>query len=87
VSTATAEMTELELLHRFIADQLADGRRRMPVDECLREFRAYLREVERLREEIRPALERSLRGESEPLDFEDLKQRGRDRLRQQGIAD
>ena len=29
--------------------------------------------MEQLREEIRPALERSLRGESEPLDIEDIK--------------
>ena len=45
------------------------------------------RDLERLREDIRPALERSLRGESEPLDIDDIKTRGRERLRQKGITD
>ncbi len=49
--------------------------------------REYEDEAKRLREEIRPALERSLRGESEPLDIEDIKSRGRERLRQEGITD
>jgi Arc/MetJ-type ribon-helix-helix transcriptional regulator len=87
VSTATVKMTELELLHRFVSEQLANGGRRMSVEECLNEFRAYQSELERLREEIRPALERSLRGESRPFDADKLKARVTRELADEGITD
>ncbi len=44
-------------------------------------------DLERLREDLAPALERSLRGESEPFDVEDIKARGRKRLEDMGITD
>lgn len=87
MATDVQEITELELLHRFIGEELVAGRRRRTVDECLAEFRQYQRELERLREEIRPALERSLRGESPPFDVEEIKRRVRERLAGRGITD
>lgn len=78
--------TDLELLHDFIGESLRNGGRLKSVDEVLGEFRAYLAEVERLREEIRPALARSLRGESKPIDWEALKLRCREQLAEKGIT-
>lgn len=87
MATVSSGMTDLEILHRFLGAELSRGGRSRPVDEVLAEFRQYLADVERLREEIRPALERSLRGESKPFDVEDFLRRGRERLREQGIGD
>lgn len=87
VTDTTGALTDLELLHRFIGDQIANGGRRTPVDRCLAEFREYLREVERCREGIRPALERSLRGETPPFDPEALKVRVTRELADRGIAE
>lgn len=82
-----APTSDLELLHNYIGESLRNGGRLKSVDKVLREFREYLAEVERLREEVRPALERSLRGESKPIDWEELKRRGRERLAEKGITD
>ncbi len=89
MSAANGEsvVSDLELLHQFIGESLQNGGRLKTVDEVLGEFQEYRAEVERLREEIRPSLERSLRGESRPIDWEALKQRGRQRLAQKGITD
>ena len=87
MATDTAPLTELELLHRFIAERLANGGRHMTADQCLAEFREYQRELEKCREEIRPALERSLRGETKPFDPEALKGRVTRELADRGIAD
>lgn len=89
-TTKTAVLTDLELLHRFIERKLANGCRKMPVDECLAEFREYTEELERCREAIRPALEASLRGESKPFDrdaLEALKERVTRKLAEKGITD
>ncbi|MGH3452746.1 MAG: hypothetical protein ACRDQW_19010 [Haloechinothrix sp.] len=88
--TQTAEMTELELLHRFVAEQLAHGGRKMTVEECLAEFREYREKLEWMREAVRPALERSRRGESKPFDraaVEALKERVTRELAEKGITD
>jgi len=78
-------LSDLELLHRFIGQKLQSGRRDQPLEECLTEFRRYLASVERLRDEIRPALERSRRGQyGKELDVEDLIRRGRQRLADRG---
>lgn len=41
----------------------------------------------RFRSEIAPAIESLRRGEGEPLDIEDIKARGRQRLADEGITD
>ena len=84
---ATEPQSELELFHQFLSQQLEDhGSDRSP-EESVEAFRAYQRDLKRLQGEVRPALERSLRGESEPLDVEDLKARVTKRLADQGITD
>ena len=77
---ATESPSELEAFQAFLNRQLADGDPGLTPEESVEAFRAYQRDLERLREEIGPALERSRRGESEPLDMDDIKARGRKRL-------
>lgn len=50
------------------------------------ELEEFHRFIEHCRETIRPALEASLRGESEPLDMEDIKRRGRERFEERKRA-
>lgn len=90
VTTLRPQLTDLELLHRFIGDVLADNGRKITVEECLAEFREYREKLEWMREAIRPALEGSLRGESKPFDraaVEALKQRVTRELAEKGITD
>ena len=84
---ATQLPNELESFHRFLAEQLKRGVVELSPEESVEAFRAHQRDLERCREEIRPALERSLRGESEPLDTEELKTRVTQRLADKGITD
>ena len=84
---ATANQTELEVFHRFLGDRLNDGKRDLTVEETVEAFRAYQRDLQQLRQEIRPALERSLRGESKPFDAEELKDRVTRQLAEEGITD
>lgn len=79
--------TELETFHRFLTDQLAGGRSDLSPEESVKAFRAYQRELERLKKEIAPAVERSKRGESRELDFEAIKDEVTQRLAQRGITD
>lgn len=87
MSTQIASMSELELLQMFIAKRLAAGGRKTPIDECLAEFRLWREDLERVREEIRPALESSLRGETKPFDVEAIKGRVTRELAERGITD
>jgi hypothetical protein len=75
------------LLHHFLGICLREGGRARPVNEVLAEFREYREEIEKLREEIRPSLERSLRGECKPIDWDEFYRRGRERLAARGITD
>jgi hypothetical protein len=84
--TVIDQQTELQEFHRFIGRYLQNGANGLTVDNSVAEFRAYREELERCREAIRPALEASLRGESEPLDMEDVKRRGRKRFEEQRRA-
>ena len=84
---STVTVSELEAFHQFLGERLKSGRCKCSVEESVHEFRAYQRELERLREEIRPALERSLRGESKPFDPEELKGRITPDLAEHGILE
>ena len=84
---ATHSPTELESFHRFLTGQLQGGDAELSPEESVKAFRAYQDDLQRLRQDIQPALERSLHGESEPLDIEDVKARGRKRLAEKGITD
>ena len=87
MATELKTQTDLEAFHKFIGELLKKGKRKLPVEESLVVFRKYQQELERLREEIRPALERSLRGESKPFDPEDILRRAKERLVEKGITD
>ncbi len=79
--------SDLELFHQFLTEQLESGLGGLSPEQSVDAFRAHQRDVERFREDIRPALERSRRGESQPLDIEDIKARGKIRLAEKGISD
>lgn len=83
----TQSSTELESFHRFLTEQLQGGYAELSPEESVKAFRAYQDDLQRLRQDVRPALQRSLQGESEPLDIEDVKARGRQRLAEKGITD
>ena len=87
MATDLETQTDLEAFHKFIGELLKKGKRKLPVEESRADFREYQQELERLREEIRPALERSLRGESKPFDPEDIIRRAKERLAEKGITD
>lgn len=86
-AVSSSQMTDLELLHHFLGICLREGGRARPSDEVLAEFREYREEVERLREEIRPALEASLRVESKPIDWVALKDRVTRELAEREVVD
>lgn len=85
--TVIDQQTELQEFHLFIGRYLQNSANGLTVDNSVAEFRAYQEELERCREAIRPALEASLRGESEPLNMQEIIDRVTDRLRKEGVAD
>lgn len=84
---ATDLRCELEEFHRYLGRELERGNGVLTIEQAVVEFRAYQEELQRCREAIRPALQGSLRGESETLDLEDVKRRGRERFEQRQRAD
>ena len=83
----TTQGTELGQFHQFLETKLADGGKNLTLDEAVIAFREYQRAIQRLRAEIQPALEASLRGESQPFDAEALKARATQELARKGITD
>jgi len=87
---ATAEsssLTEAELLYNYLGMRLSNGGRKEPIAQLLAKFAEYRRELEELRATLREAEAQSARGESGPLDVEDIIRRGRARLAAKGITD
>jgi hypothetical protein len=78
---------ELESFHRFLTEQLADGRDDLTVEESVAAFRAYQADLERLRKDIQPAVQRHRRGEGRELDYEAIKDEVTARLAERGITD
>ncbi len=87
MSIATDVRADLEDFVRFLTRKLERGKSTFTVEQSAEEFRLYQAERDRLREEIRPALERSRRGESLPLDIEAMKAEVTRRLAAKGIVD
>jgi hypothetical protein len=84
---ATDSSSELVVFHRFLGDQIAIGAVDLSPEESVEAFRAYQRDLERLRADLQPAIDRFQRGEPAiPLDIEDVKRRGRERLAREGIV-
>ncbi len=84
---ATQLPSELESFQRFLTEQIQGGDAELSPEESVKAFRAYQDDLQRLREDIQPALERSLKGERELFDINDVKARGRKRLAKKGITD
>jgi hypothetical protein len=83
---ATDNANELIVFHRFLGDQIEGGSVDLSPEESVEAFRAYQRDLERLRDDLEPALGRLERGEpASPLDLEDVKRCGRERLAREGI--
>jgi hypothetical protein len=88
MATASSKtLTDAELVYQYFGKLLANGGREKPVDWLLAEMAAYYRELERMRAMIREAEESSARGESRPLDIEDVIRRGRERMANEGVVD
>jgi hypothetical protein len=83
----SATLTDPELLHQYLGRRLDNGRRNEPLDRLLADFAEYRRQLEKLRGMIREAEESSARGDSRPLDVEDVIRRGRERMAAEGIID
>lgn len=88
MATASSKtQTDAELVYQYFGKLLAKGGREKPVDWVLAELAAYYRELEQVRAMLREAEESSARGESGPLDVEDVIRRGRERMAAEGITD
>jgi hypothetical protein len=84
---ATETLTELELLHRFIGKELAAGKKSLTVKESLERFEEYQRDIAKLQEALRPALEEAARGEGHAMDWKEFFRRNEERLRAMGIPE
>jgi hypothetical protein len=82
----SSSFTDAELLDRYLGERIGGGRE-APVDRLLADFTEYRREVEEVRAKLREAEAASARGESGPLDLDDVIRRGRERLAREGITD
>ena len=86
MSTDTSR--EIETFYDFLGQQIQEGALDMSPEDCVEAFRAHQRDLDWLKNQIKPALERCDRGEPATLfDVDDVKQRGRERLALDGITD
>jgi len=78
---------EIESFYQFLGQQIQEGSVDLSAEECVEAFRAYQRDLDRLKKELQPAIQRFDRGERGlPFDAEDVKRRGRERLAREGIT-
>lgn len=70
--------TEISLFHQFIGERYINAD--VPLDDAVHEFREYQRELADLKAKLRVAEEQSARGETGPIDFEDVKRRLDERI-------
>ncbi len=85
MSQTTAE--EIKAFQEFLAANQKTGPVTTTLEEALAEFREYRRQLHDLKAKIREAEESSARGESRPLDIDDVIARGENRLAEKGIVD
>jgi len=85
-TSSSKPLTDAELLYQYFGKLLANGAREEPVDRLLAELTEYYRELQEVRALIREAEESSARGESGPLDLDDVIRRGRERMAAEGIT-
>ncbi len=84
---ATAEENEVLAFYRFLREQIDRGESEMTVQASVEAFRAYQRDVARLRGHLAPSIEQARRGESKRLDAEAVIERVNSRLSEEGIAE
>jgi hypothetical protein len=80
-------VTDAELLYQYLGKRLANGGRQEPLDQLLAEFAEYRGQLEHLRALIREAEAASARGESGPLDLDELFARVDRQLDAEGIPE
>jgi hypothetical protein len=79
---------EIETFYQFLGQQIQEGPVDLSPEECVEAFRVYQRDLDRLKNEIQPGVDRFVRGEPGiSFDAEDVKRRGRERLAREGITD
>jgi hypothetical protein len=81
------DSSEIQLFHQFLGERLQHFSPGVTPEEAVEEFRFYQIELERCQREIEPALQRSQRGETRPLDMEQIEARVIQRLAEKGIVD
>ena len=84
---ATDLQNDFQAFERFIGDKLEPGNSLISLEQVLGEFRAYQRDLERFKDDTRKSMEESARGESSPLDIDDVVERGERRLAEKGITE
>jgi hypothetical protein len=85
---STDPCREIETFYQFLGERIQEGSVDLSPEESVEAFRAYQRDLDQLRTELQPALDRFDRGEPAiPFDAEDVKRRGRERLAREGITD
>ncbi|NOY28855.1 MAG: hypothetical protein GXP28_01390 [Planctomycetes bacterium] len=82
-----SNLTEAESLYLYLGEKIANGGRDSSAVDLLANFEEYYRQLQDLRAKIAEAEESSARGESAPLDVEDVIRRGRERAALRGITD
>jgi hypothetical protein len=86
MSTDTSR--EIETFYNFLGQQIQEGALDMSPEDCVEAFRAHQRDLDWLKDQIKPALERCDQGvPAIPFDVNDVKRRGRERLARDGITD
>jgi len=69
----TNSPSELDVFYHFLAEQLQDGASDLSPEQSVEAFRSYQRDLERLKNDIRPAVEQFKRGEGRQLDYDAIK--------------
>lgn len=82
-----SQMTEVEVLHQYLGERIANGGREAPVKKVLADFQLYCQELDKMRELLREARDSSARGESGPLDLDALLKRVERRWDEKGIPE
>ena len=84
----TKAVSELESFSLFISEYLSNGDGSLTLEESVEAFRAHQRDLERLKEDIRPAVERFKRGghEGRELDYKKVEGDVTQRLAAEGIV-
>ena len=78
--------TEVGSFQDFLSKR-QDGSNFESLDEAVRDFRRYQRELADARNKVQVGIEQSKRGECRPLDIDEVVSDVRDRLASDGITD